>query len=174
MMPNIQSLVRTDVDGETNVKSHVTLGGFHALGATVGAINGGILTAYLSWRWDFRVEILTLIAILRLRGVIPKDAHKEKRPSLEWISVILQAVGLILILGGILLADTHGFLIASQPLMLGPVSLPHFGLAPAVLLVSLTILFLFLIGAWQRHRERLGQTSLINFELLTTLNLLTF
>jgi len=133
-----------------------------------------VATAYLSWRWDFRVEILTLIAILLLRGVIPKDAHKEKRPSLEWISVILQAVGLILILGGILLADTHGFLIASQPLMLGLISLTPFGLAPAVLFVGLGILFLFFFANWQRRRERLGQTSLINFELLTTLNLLTF
>jgi len=169
MMPNIQSLVRTNVDGEARAKSYGTLGGVNALGAAVGPIIGGFLTAYLSWRWAFRVEILTLIAILLFSGVIPKDALTEKRPSLDWVGVILQAIGLILILGGILLADTHGFLIASQPLMLGPISLTPFGLAPAVLFVSLGILFLFLFAGWQRRRERLGQTPLLNLDLFKNL-----
>ena len=169
MMPNIQSLVRTNVGGEARAKSYGTLGGVNALGAAVGPIIGGFLTAYLSWRWAFRVEMLVLAGVLLLSGAIPKDAREGKPSSLDWMGVILQAVGLILIVLGILLADTHGFVIAAQPLTIGAVSLTPFGLAPTVLFVGWGILFLFLFASWQRRREREGQTVLVHLDLFKNL-----
>lgn len=170
MMPNIQSLIRTNVAGEARAKSYGTLGGVNALGAAVGPIIGGFLTAYLSWRWAFRVEILALVAVLLLSGAIPKDKREGARPSLDWIGVILQAVGLILIVMGILVADTHGFLIASQPLVIGSLSLTPFGLSPTVLFIGAGIIFLFLFAGWQRRRERLGQTVLLHLEMFKNLD----
>jgi len=170
MMPNIQSLIRTNVTGEARAKSYGALGGVNALGAAVGPIIGGFLTAYLSWRWAFRIEILTLVVVLLLSGAIPKDSREGKRPSLDWIGVILQAIGLILIVLGILLVDTHGFLIASQPFMIGSLSLTPLGLSPTVLFVGLGILFLFLFASWQRRRERQNQEVLVHLDMFKNLD----
>jgi MFS family permease len=170
MMPNIQSLIRTNVAGDARAKSYGTLGGVNALGAAVGPIIGGFLTAYLSWRWAFRVEILALVVVLFLSGAIPKDKREGERPSLDWIGVILQAVGLILIVVGILVADTHGFLIASQPMMIGSINLTPFGLSPTVLFIGAGITFLFLFAGWQQRRERLGQTVLLHLEMFKNLD----
>lgn len=157
MMPNVQSLIRVNTEDEARAKAYGLIGGIGAMGTAVGPIVGGFMTAYLSWRWAFRMEAIILAAILVMSSAIPKDTAQEKRP-LDWVGDVLQGVAMLLLVVGI-------SLVASRPLFIGPVSLTPFGISPAILLMGLGFVFLVLFKNWEEHREEQGKVVLVRLEV---------
>ena len=73
-------------------------GAVSAGGATVGLLLGGFLTEYLSWRWNFFVNvpigIMIVIAALRL---VPAHAAEESDKTLDLPGAILATSGLMML-----------------------------------------------------------------------------
>lgn len=165
MMPNVQSLIRTNVRGTSRAKAYGMLGGVNALGTAVGPIVGGFLTAYFSWRWAFRLEVLTLLVLLFMQSNIPKDVLKKVKPSLDWVGASLQAIAMILIVSGLMMVDQFGLIFAKQPLAIGPIPLTPFGLSPTVVMTALGVLALIGFRSWEERRERRKQSLLLDLKL---------
>lgn len=79
-------------------------------GAAVGLLLGGVLTQYLSWRWNFFVNvpvgILVVLASLRL---LPHHDNENKKVHLDLPGAILATGGLMSLVYGLSKAPTDGW-----------------------------------------------------------------
>jgi EmrB/QacA subfamily drug resistance transporter len=95
-------------------------------GAAVGVLAGGIITQYLTWRWNFFVNvpvgILVVIAALR---ILDKHESKAEHNSLDLPGAISVTGGLMMLVYGLVKAPVEGWTSGG--------SLWHFGIALALL-----------------------------------------
>ena len=73
----------------------------------MGPILGGWLTTNLTWRLVFAGEVVLVIAILLFARLLHEPARGE-RPALDWVGSVLSALGLSLIVFGVLQASNWG------------------------------------------------------------------
>ena len=92
------------------------------------AADRGLFTTYLSWRLVFAGEVLVVIAILVMTRRIA-DTPADPDAKLDLVGTVLSAVGLGLVVYGVLRAGTWGFV---RPKAEGPVWL---GLSPVIWLM---------------------------------------
>lgn len=101
-------------------------GAVAAGGAAVGVLAGGIITQYLTWRWNFFVNvpvgILVVIAALR---ILDKHESKAEHNSLDLPGAISVTGGLMMLVYGLVKAPVEGWTSSG--------SLWHFGIALALL-----------------------------------------
>ena len=81
MLPNVQTIIRAVLSGQARSQAYGTMAGANALGAIAGPIIGGFLTTYFSWRWAFRLEVVTLAAILIFQRLIPNGSTRVEPPA---------------------------------------------------------------------------------------------
>jgi MFS family permease len=167
MLPNVQTAIRAYLSGEARAKSYGIMGGVNSLGIAIGPILGGFLTTYYSWRWAFRIEVLTLVVMLFMSNVIPQDIKNENPPKLDKMGVFLQACAMVLLVLGVLLIGDYGLFFAKQPMMLGNVNLAFFGLSPALYTMMYGVIFLMLFIDWERKLEGRGGDTLLKLKLFT-------
>lgn len=165
MLPNVQTAIRAYLSGAARAKSYGIMGGVNSLGIAVGPILGGFLTTYYSWRWAFRIEVVTLIIMLFMSGIIPKDSTLKNPPKLDKMGVFLQACAMVLMVLGVLLVGDFGLFIAKQPLMVGGIDVAFFGLSPAFYSMALGAIFMMLFVNWERKLEANGKPVLIQLKL---------
>jgi MFS family permease len=115
------------------------------IGAAAGPLIGGLITSAISWRAAFLFQALIIVIILllsrRLTDPVPADPDRP----FDVVGAVLSALGLFVLVLGILAADT------SVPLMIG------------LVLAGIVILFLFFW--WVRSRERAGKEVLLSTSL---------
>ncbi|MEW1955671.1 MFS transporter [Terrabacter sp. NPDC080008] len=115
------------------------------VGAAAGPLIGGLITSAISWRAAFVFQALVIAVIVLLSRNItdPLPANPEK--PFDTVGATLSAVGLVLVVLGILAADNNAWL------MVG-------------LLVAggLVLVWFFL---WIRARERAGKEALLSIRL---------
>ena len=153
MMPNIQTLLRDEYEGEERAFSYGIIGAVGAVGAAVGPIVGGFLTTYASWRWAFRLEVLIVILVLVFSGYIKKDVLPERRPSFDYLGAVLNVFGWALIVLGILLGGTYGFFFAKEPFVIGGLEIAPFGLSITPIMIGAGVLVIMLLFRWERRME---------------------
>jgi MFS family permease len=133
----------------TNVTSRArafgAISGLGGIGAAAGPLIGGLITWAISWRAAFIFQALIIAVIVwlsrRVRDPLPADPTRQ----FDMTGAILSAVGLILLVTGILAADNNGWL------MIG--------------LILAAALFLALFFRSVRAKERAGQEPLLSTSL---------
>ena len=80
------------------------------IGAAAGPLLGGLITSAISWRaaFVFQAVIVLAIVLLSRRLEDPLPADPTRRP--DTLGAVLSAVGLVLVVLGILAADDNGWL----------------------------------------------------------------
>ncbi len=109
IVPAVNTLVRSNFDGSKRAAAYGTLGGVAAAGAAVGPIVGGWVTTTYTWRVAFWVEAAIVVAVLLFSGKINDSEAVAKRPTLDYLGVLLSAVGLGLFVYGILQTSALGW-----------------------------------------------------------------
>jgi MFS family permease len=114
-------------------------------GAAAGPLIGGLITSAISWRAAFVFQTLIIVLIIwlsrRIRDPLPADPGQ----SIDTVGAILSAVGLVLIVAGILAADTNAWLMI------------------ALIVAGAGVLTLFFVSV--RAKERSGREPLLSTEL---------
>ena len=110
MLPNVQTIIREYRSGESRAKAYGAMAGVNALGAAMGPVIGGFLTTYFSWRWAFRLEVISLLIIVIFNRFIPKDKTIKNPEKIDFKGLTLQAGAMISSVLGILLISDFGLI----------------------------------------------------------------
>ena len=164
IMPAIVALVASNFDKPARPRAYGLVMAAGAIAAALGPLIGGFFTTYASWRWVFVGEVLIVAAILMLARRV-KDTPAEEGTKLDLFGTLLSALGLGLIVFGILKSGVWGVV---QP---KPEAPQWIGLSPVIWLIlgGLVVLALFL--RWETLRIGRGEAALIDPKLLHNIQL---
>ena len=164
IMPAIVALVASNFAQPERPRAYGLVAAAGAIAAALGPVIGGAFTTYASWRWVFAGEVLIVVVILVLARRVA-DTPAEKGVRLDLVGTALSAVGLGLIVLGVLRSGTWGFV---QP---KPEAPEWLGLSPVVWLVLAGGVVLALFLWWENRRLRRGEGALIDPTLLRNVQL---
>jgi MFS family permease len=154
ILPAIVALVAGNFPAERRPAAYGLVAAAGAVAVAVGPLIGGFCTTYFSWRWVFVGEVVIVAAILLLARRIA-DAPPEQRPKLDLVGAGLSALGLSLVVFGILRTSTWGW-IRPKP---GGTAWLH--LSPSIWLIIGGLFVIWLFSRWEARREAHGKETLV-------------
>jgi MFS family permease len=159
IMPAIVALVASNFARAGRPRAYGLVASAGAIAVAAGPLIGGLFTTYWSWRFVFAGEVLVVLIILGLTRRIA-DTPPEQGARLDLVGTVLSALGLGLIVYGILRAGTWGFV---QP----KAGAPHWlGLSPVIWLVLSGGVVLRIFMWWETHRLQRGGAVLVDPAIL--------
>ncbi len=159
ILPAIVALVASNFARAERPRAYGLVASAGAIAVAAGPLIGGLFTSYLSWRYVFVGEVLIVIAILALTRRMA-DAVPETRVRLDLVGTALSALGLAMIVFGILRAGVWGFV---QP---KPGAPSWLGLSPTIWLILGGGCVLRLFLGWENRRIAKGAEPLVNPAIL--------
>jgi MFS family permease len=166
VMPAIVSLVAGTYDGRQRALAFGIIGGVAGAAIAAGPLIGGWVTTELSWRYVFAGETVIVAIILVLRRRLRRFPAAARPPRLDGVGVVLSAVGLGLVVYGILKSSSWGLIEPRGALTIGGTEITPFGfsMVPFLILAGLGCLGAFVM--WEERRERQGRDTLLDRSLL--------
>jgi MFS family permease len=155
IMPAIVALVASNFARGERPRAYGLVASAGAIAVAAGPLIGGLFTTYASWRWVFAGEVIVVMVILLLARRMA-DTPPDESAHLDLVGTGLSALGLGLVVFGILKSGTWGFV---QPKQDSPQWL---GLSPVVWLILAGGIVLRLFLTWENHRLRRDRAALID------------
>jgi len=162
MMPATASLLVSRYRGHDRAVAFGIWGGVAAVAGAVGPLLGGFLTTHYSWRWGFRINVF-VVAILLAGSVIIDEPAERHTKKVDWIGVLLSALGLFLVVFGIIESTTWGWIHARRPIPF--VNLGGFSFVPLTIVAGVVVLVFF--ARWEWNCERNGGTPIVSMKLFS-------
>jgi MFS family permease len=159
IMPAIVALVASNFARDQRPRAYGLVASAGAIAVAAGPLIGGLFTTYASWRWVFAGEVLMVLIILGLTRRMA-DTPAEEGARLDLLGTALSALGLGLVVYGILRSGTWGFI---QPKAGAPQWL---GLSPVIWLILSGGVVLRLFLWWENHRLAHGDAALLDPAML--------
>src|SRR6476659_4887555 len=166
IMPAIVALVASNFGKPERPRAYGLVAAAGAIAAALGPLIGGAFTTYASWRWVFAGEVLIVAAILLLARRV-NDTPAQEGVKLDLFGTLLSALGLGLIVFGILKSGTWGIVQAK------PEAPQWLGLSPVIWLLMGGGVVLALFLRWEGLRIGRGEGALINPKLLRNVQMRT-
>jgi MFS family permease len=154
ILPAIVALVAGNFPVERRPAAYGLVAAAGAIAVAVGPLIGGFATTYFSWRWVFAGEVVLVLVILLLGRRIA-DAQVETRPQLDLVGAVLSALGLALLVFGILRSGEWGWIRPSA----GAPSWSN--LSPTVWLILAGLFVLWLFSRWEVGVSARGREPLV-------------
>jgi MFS family permease len=159
IMPAIVALVASNFAQSERPRAYGLVASAGAIAVAAGPLIGGLLTTYASWRWVFAGEVLVVIVIL---GLVRRmaDTPADRGTKLDYVGTALSALGLGLVVYGILRSGTWGFVTPK------PGAPEWIGLSPVIWLILGGGCVLAAFLAWERWRRDHGKAALLDPAML--------
>lgn len=132
-------------DMKSRARAFGVVSGMGGIGAATGPLIGGAITTALSWRVAFVFQALVIVIIVLLARNITDPLPADPTRPFDIVGAVLSAVGLVVLVGGIMAADNNVVLMV------------------ILILAGAGILAGFF--AWIRGRERAGKEALLSTAL---------
>lgn len=170
MMPATASLLISTFTGRDRAMAFGVWGGIAAASAAVGPILGGFLTTYYTWRWGFRVNVFVAAALVLGSFIIKESRDTKEKPTIDWIGVLLSALGLTSLVFGIIEASAYGWWKAKMPFVLNisdyvVEASGNISFVPFAILIGILLLAAFVV--WELHMDQQKKTPLVSMKLFT-------
>ncbi|HYN65683.1 MAG TPA: MFS transporter [Ornithinibacter sp.] len=159
IMPAIVALVATNFAAPERPRAYGLVAASGAIAVAVGPLIGGLLTTYASWRWVFAGEVVLVAGILVLARRMA-DAEADPDAALDLVGTVLSALGLGLVVLGILKAGSWGFVNPK------PGAPTWAGLSPVVWMVLAGALVIWAFLVWENRRLAQGRSALLDPAML--------
>jgi EmrB/QacA subfamily drug resistance transporter len=161
MMPATMSLITSIYHGRDRQIGFGVWGAIAGASAALGPVVGGWLTTYSSWRWAFRINVVVALVLIAGAFLISESRDRDEKPTIDFVGVILSALGLLLLVFGVIKASDYGWLTMKENLTILGVSFPQggFSVVPVMAIVGLAILGVFVV--WEQYISRTGRTPLV-------------
>jgi MFS family permease len=118
------------------------ISGMGGVGAATGPLIGGAITTAITWRAAFIFQALMIVVIVFLARGIKDPLPADPDRPFDTVGAVLSAVGLVVLVGGIMAADSN--------------------LGLMFILLAAGALILAGFFAWIRSRERAGKEALLS------------
>jgi MFS family permease len=166
VIPAIAALTAANYEGRDRALAYALIGAITAVAVAAGPLIGGWVTTNYSWRWVFAGETVVVIVLLLFRGKIAQAPRAERTPRMDYVGAALSAAGLGLIVFGVLMSSTWGFVIPRGALTIGGTEITPLGfsMVPFLILAGLGLMASLVI--WEERRHRLGLDRLVDTTLL--------
>ncbi|MEX2108766.1 MAG: MFS transporter [Solirubrobacterales bacterium] len=159
VLPALVALIAGNYQGSDRAIAYGVLGGVAGAGIAVGPILGGWVTTDFTWRLVFVGEVVVALGILVGTRQIREPPREGKAPSLDWVGSVLSALGLALLVVGVLQASNWGWLEPRN----SPIE--PFGFSLTLFVIAAGALVLAAFRAWERRREERHLDPLVHFRL---------
>jgi MFS family permease len=159
IMPAIVALVASNFAKPERPRAYGLVAAAGGIAVALGPLIGGAFTTYWSWRWVFASEVLIVLVILAFTRRMA-DQPPEEGVRLDLVGTALSALGLALIVLGVLKSGTWGFV---QP---KPDAPEWLGLSPVIWMMLAGGATLAVFIGWENRRIARGEGALINPSIL--------
>jgi EmrB/QacA subfamily drug resistance transporter len=166
VIPAIAALTAANYEGKDRAFAYGIIGGVAGAAIAVGPVIGGWVTTNYSWRLVFVGEVVVVLAILVVRKRMQPAPRPEYPPKLDVVGAALSAVGLGLIVFGILQSSSWGWLRPVDAPTIGGKEVTPLGFSLVPFLIVGGVFLLWFFGLWEERRERRGQDTLLERALL--------
>ncbi|HKF00277.1 MAG TPA: MFS transporter [Actinomycetes bacterium] len=136
----LTTLLLTDLTSRARAFGVISAAG--GIGGASGPLIGGLITAAISWRAAFVFQALVIAAIVWMARRVEDPLPPDPTRPFDTGGAVLSAVGLVLVVTGILAADNNGWLMLA--------------------LIATGALVLAWFFRWVRAKERAGQEPLLS------------
>ena len=170
VIPAVAALVADNYHGRERITAFAIIGAVSGAAVAAGPLIGGFVTTYFDWRYVFAAEVVIMIGVVLCARVIT-DPTPAQRVRIDVLSVALSAVGLVLVVFGMLQSKTWGWILPLHPPELGGVEIAPLGISPAAWCIVLGLASLALFLSRQRRLERTGRTPLIHVDMFSIASL---
>jgi EmrB/QacA subfamily drug resistance transporter len=166
VLPAIVSLIAATYSGSQRALAFGIVGGVAGAAIAAGPLIGGWVTTELSWRYVFAGETVIVAVILLQRRRLVRSPAIERPPKLDVVGVALSAIGLGLLVFGILKSSEWGLIEPRGALTIDGREITPFGfsIVPFFLVAGFGFLAAFVV--WEERREREGRDTLLDRSLL--------
>ncbi len=159
ILPTVVALVAVNFAPPDRPRAYGLVASAGAIAVALGPLIGGAFTTYLSWRWVFAGEVMVVVVILLLNRRT-QDVPPEATGPMDLIGTLLSAVGMALVVFGVLRAGPWGIV---HPKAGAP---EWFGLSPVIFLILGGGMVLWGFLEWERHVIAIGKEPLVNPAIL--------
>jgi MFS family permease len=157
ILPAIVGLVASNFGRNDRPRAYGLVASAGAIAVAAGPLIGGLFTTYASWRWVFAGESVVVLGILAMTRKMA-DEPPERTDRLDLVGTALSALGLGLVVYGILRSGTWGLVFPKE-------GAPEWlRLSPVIWLITGGVLVLIVFVHWESHLVARGRTPLVDFE----------
>jgi MFS family permease len=168
VIPAIAALTAANYTGRERSLAFGLLGGIAGAGVAAGPLIGGFVTSALTWRVVFAGETVVVAAVLLFGVRRIKDSPSVGREALDRIGVALSALGLGLIVFGILKSSQWGLITPTAPPTINGTEITPFGLSVVPFIVAAGIVVLLGFRRWEQRQARIGRQPLLRPGMLAS------
>ena len=119
VIPAIAALVADNYAGSKRITAYAVIGAVSGGAVAAGPLIGGFVTTYFSWRYVFVAEVV-IMAVVVIAARLINDATPRQAVRIDVLSVLLSAIGLVLVVFGMLQSKTWGWVIpTASPVIAG-------------------------------------------------------
>ncbi|GGF19697.1 MFS transporter [Subtercola lobariae] len=164
VIPAIAALVANNYSGRDRVTAYAIIGAISGGAVAAGPLIGGFVTTYFSWRYVFFGEVVIMAAVLVLSRVV-SDTSVPQKIRFDMLSVLLSALGLVLVVFGMLQSKTWGWILPEHPPEINGVKIEPLGLSlvPYFIIGGAVLLWLFVVR--QRYLIKVGRAPLVQVSM---------
>jgi MFS family permease len=170
VIPAVAALIADNYTGRARITAFATIGAVSGAAVAAGPLIGGAVTTYANWRYVFVAEVVIMIVVVLLARTIPQ-ATAPRAVRIDAPSVLVSALGLVLLIFGMLQSKTWGWIVPAHPPVIGGVAIAPLGVSLSAWFVVAGVALLFVFVARQRRLSTTGRDPLLHVELLQLLQL---
>ena len=167
VIPAIAALTAGNYTGSERALAFSLLGGIAGAGVAAGPLIGGFVTSALTWRVVFAAETVVVTGILLFGVRHIEDSGSPNGKKLDVVGAALSALGLGLVVFGILKSSQWGLVTPTSPPTINGTEITPFGLSVVPFIVAAGAAVLVAFKGWERRRSAAGGDPLLSPDLLS-------
>ena len=166
VIPAIAALIAANYEGKDRAFAYGMIGGVAGAAVAVGPVIGGYVTTEFTWRLVFAGEVVIVIAVLLLRNKMQRAPKPTSPPRLDYVGAALSAIGLGLVVFGILKSSSWGWITPIAAPTINGHELTPFGFSIVPFLIVGGVMILWAFAGWEEGQDRRGRDILLDRALL--------